>query len=137
MRRVPTKNGGYLNVMEKGETLNPHGRPRKYVSELKSQGYKLHEVNDCIQVIMSMTEPEIEEVLNNDCATVLEKTIAKAIKKSIENGSLYSMETLLSRVYGSPKETAEIIQEVKITSLHVEVVMTGIGIPTSEKELDA
>jgi len=129
-------NGSYLNVMEKGETLNPNGRPRKYVSELKGQGYKLSEVNDCIQIIMSMTESEIDDVLDNDSATVLEKTIAKAIKKSIEKGSLYSMETLLSRVYGAPKETSEVTQEIKIKSLSVNIVHSNVPIAKSEKELD-
>ncbi len=38
--------------MQKGETLNPNGRPRKYVSLLKEQGYKLAEINDTIQAIL-------------------------------------------------------------------------------------
>ena len=29
-----------------GESGNPNGRPRKYVSLLKEQGYKLSEIND-------------------------------------------------------------------------------------------
>jgi hypothetical protein len=49
----------------------------------------------------------------------LEKTIANAMRKSLEKGSLYSIETLLSRVYGKPKETADVTQnvsgEIKIT----------------------
>ena len=84
-----------------------NGRPRKYVSLLKEQGYKMSEVNDCIQVMMSMTLEELKDVWDNPKATVLEKTIASAIKKSIEKGSLYSIETLLSRVFGKPKETSD------------------------------
>jgi hypothetical protein len=30
------------------------------------------------------------------------------MKKSIEKGSLYSIETLLSRVYGNPKQMTEL-----------------------------
>lgn len=90
-----------------GESGNPNGRPRKYVSLLKEQGYKMSEVNDCIQVMMSMTLEELKDVWDNPKATVLEKTIASAIKKSIEKGSLYSIETLLSRVFGKPKETSD------------------------------
>ena len=33
----------------------------------------------------------------------LEKTIAAAMLKILEKGSLYSLETLLTRVYGKPK----------------------------------
>ncbi len=87
-----------------GQSGNPNGRPRKYVSLLKEQGYKLSEVNDCIQVMMSMTLDELKAVWDNKDATVMEKTIASAIKKSIEKGSLYSIETLLTRVYGKPTE---------------------------------
>jgi hypothetical protein len=90
-----------------GESGNPNGRPRKYVSDLKAQGYKLSEVNDAIQALMSMDLEELKEVAQNPKATVLEVTIAMAIKKSIDRGSLYSIETLLTRVYGKPKELTE------------------------------
>lgn len=91
----------------KGVSGNPNGRPRKYVSTLRESGYKLSEINDCIQVMMAMTVDELKEAFENKNATVLEKTIAAAIKKSIEKGSLYSIETLLSRVYGKPKEQVD------------------------------
>jgi hypothetical protein len=107
-RQVPARNGGTLTRPNKGETMNPNGRPRKYVSLLRAQGYKLSEVNDCIQVMMSMTLDELKGVWDNKDATVLEKTIAGAIRKSIEKGSLYSIDTLLTRVYGKPKETADV-----------------------------
>lgn len=93
-----------------------NGRPRKYVSALKDQGYKISEVNDAIQVLMSMTVEELKQVWDNPQATVLEKTIASAIKKSIEKGSLYSIETLLSRVYGKPKETSD--QQITLTNIN-------------------
>ena len=54
--------------------------------------------------MMGMTIDELAEIYKNENSTVLEKTVANAIKKGIEKGSLYSMETLLSRVYGSPKQ---------------------------------
>lgn len=97
-----------LIPFKKGQSGNPAGRPRKFVSALKEQGYKPSEVNDAIQVLMSMTIDELKEVYNNPQATVLEKTIASAIRKSIEKGSLYSIETLLTRVYGKPKEQVDL-----------------------------
>jgi hypothetical protein len=101
-------NNGNLIPVKKGEVRNPYGRPRKYVSELRAQGYKVSEVNDAIQVLMSMTIEELKDVYMNPQATVLEKTIAGAIRKSIEKGSLYSIETLLTRVYGKPKEQMDL-----------------------------
>jgi hypothetical protein len=94
----------HINQFKKGESGNPNGRPRKYVSTLIDQGYKRSEINDTIQNMMAMTLEEVKAVWDNPTATVLEKTIASAIRKSIEKGTLYSLETLLSRVYGQPKQ---------------------------------
>lgn len=106
--------------MKKGETLNPNGRPRKYVSLLKEQGYKLSEINDTIQTMLSMDVSELKLVWDNPKATILEKTIANAMRKSLEKGSLYSIETLLTRVYGKPKETAQIQTDSRIEVVFVD-----------------
>jgi len=105
------KHGGSLTRPSKGETMNPNGRPRKYVSVLKDAGYKLSEINDTIQNLMAMRVDELNDVYMNPNTTILEKTISGAMIKSMKNGSLYSLETLLTRVYGKPKETASITQD--------------------------
>ena len=110
----------FEHQFKKGESGNPNGRPRKYVSLLKEQGYKLSEINDTIQVMMSMDMQELNEVYKNPKATVLEKTIANAMNKSLQKGSLYSLDTLLSRVYGKPKEQMDIQQDTKIEVVFVE-----------------
>lgn len=104
----------------KGVTGNPNGRPRKYVTLLRDTGYKLSEINDTIQVMMSMNIEELKEVWNNPDATILEKTIATAMNKSLTKGSLYSLDTLLTRVYGKPKETAQVMTDSKIEVVYVE-----------------
>ena len=98
----------HLIPFVKGQSGNPNGRPRKYVTSLKAQGYRLSEINDTIQAMMSMNSEELKSVYDNPDATILEKTIANAMNKSLIKGSLYSIETLLTRVYGKPKEQAEI-----------------------------
>ena len=98
---------------EKGQSGNPNGRPRKYVSLLIEHGYKRSEINDTIQNMMAMTVDELKQVWDNPKATILEKTIASAMRKSIEKGTLYSLETLLSRVYGLPKQEVESIVHIE------------------------
>jgi len=116
---MPIKNE-HLNQFKKGESGNPNGRPRKYVSLLKEQGYKLSEINDSIQAMMSMTIEELKAVWDNPQATVLEKTVAHAMRKSLEKGRLYSLETLLTRVYGKPKEQMDINTDNKVEIVFVE-----------------
>jgi hypothetical protein len=117
---VEQQHGGAIQVWEKGESGNPNGRPRKYVSLLKEQGYKLSEINDTIQNMMAMDLEELKGVFENPKATILEKTVANAMKKSLEKGSLYSIETLLTRVYGKPKEQMDINTDNKIEIVFVD-----------------
>jgi hypothetical protein len=105
---------------QKGESGNPNGRPRKWISQLKDNGYKQAEINDCILVMLSMTLDELAEVYKNPKATIMEKTVANALKRSLEKGSLYSIDTLLNRAVGKPKESidhttkGEGINEIKV-----------------------
>jgi hypothetical protein len=110
----------HLIPFVKGQSGNPNGRPRKYVSLLKEQGYKLSEINDTIQVMMSMDIEELKSVYDNPKATILEKTIANAMNKSLAKGSLYSLDTLLTRVYGKPKEQMDIQQDSRIEVVFIE-----------------
>lgn len=105
---------------ESGESGNPNGRPRKYITLLKDQGYKLSEINDTIQVMMSMNVEELKQVYDNPKATIMEKTIANAMNKSLMKGSLYSLETLMTRVYGKPKEQLDMKSDNKIEIVFVE-----------------
>jgi hypothetical protein len=82
---------------------NTEGAP-KYVTELKSIGYTKSEVVDTIQAMMAMTMDELKQVWENPKATILEKTVANSMRKSLEKGTLYSLELLLTRVYGHPKQ---------------------------------
>lgn len=109
-----------LKLFVKGQSGNINGRPRKYVTLLKDQGYKLSEINDTIQVMMSMDMDELKSVLHNTKATILERTIANAMLKSLSKGSLYSLETLLTRVYGKPKEQMDIVTDNRIEIVYVD-----------------
>ena len=113
-------NNGMINQFQPGESGNINGRPKKFVTTLKENGYKLSEVNDTIQAMMAMTIDELKQVFDNSQSTILEKTVAGAMVKSLKNGSLYSLGTLMTRVYGKPKETATIESNGKIEVVFVK-----------------
>lgn len=106
------------------ENRNKNGRPRKWISTIKEQGYTLSEITDAIQVLISLEPNKIKEIKENPTSTALEVSIASAILKSIHKGDLDSIETLITRVYGKPKEKIE--QDIKITN-HVIKLKFGNG----------
>jgi hypothetical protein len=93
---------------------NLKGRPRKWISEIKEQGYAISEITDAIQVLISLDLEQLQQIRTNPTSTVLEVTIASAIMKSIQKGDLDSIETLITRVFGKPKEKIE--QDINVTS---------------------
>lgn len=96
----------------KGQSGNPKGKPRKLYANLSDMGYNIMEATDTIRNLMAMNLTELKEVYSNPNSTALEVTVAAAIKKSIDKGSLYSIDTLLSRVFGKPQEKVDMKTEV-------------------------
>lgn len=92
------------NKWKKGQSGNPGGRKKKFVTVCKEEGYTLTEINDAIQQMLTMTVDELKTVHQNPKATILEKTVAVALGKSLSRGKLDNLETLLSRVFGKPKQ---------------------------------
>lgn len=98
----------HLIPFKKGQSGNPKGRPKKYVLSLKQEGYKMTEINDTIQAMVGMNVDELKKVYENEKATILEKTVAAALRKGLQKGDLANIETLMNRIYGKPKEKVDI-----------------------------
>jgi len=103
----------------KGQSGNPKGQPRKLATQLKIIGYTKAEAADTINAMLAMNILELKEMFENPNATILEKTIAAALKRSLEKGSLYSIDTLLNRTHGKSTEMVQVqsdnITEIKLT----------------------
>lgn len=92
---------------KKGQSGNPNGRPRKFATTMKDQGYKLSEINDTFQVLLSLNLEELKGVYENKDSTVLEKVVARSIQESIKKGDMKNIESILTRSFGQPKQQIE------------------------------
>lgn len=115
---------------KKGEVANPTGRPKKWVSKLRDKGYKKSEIVDAINVLITMDEKELTEVSQSEDVTVMEKIVSLALLESIRKKTLYNVETLLTRIYGQPKQ--EIDQTVTVTSFNISLNLNGDVPPKSD-----
>ena len=94
---------------KRGQSGNPKGRPRKFVTTLKEHGYKASEIGDTIKVLLSLKLSELKDLHENqDDHTIMEITCAKALMDCYKKGSLDSLETMLSRAFGRPKQEMEL-----------------------------
>lgn len=100
-----------------GQSGNPNGRPRKWVNTLKNRGYKKSEVVDAIQIMIELDAKELKEIAEDETRTILEQIVASALLEAKRKKSLYNIETLLTRVYGQPKQ--EIETEIKFKTFDV------------------
>jgi len=97
-----------------------NGRPKKYVTHLKGIGYTNSEIVETLKVLLSLTIYELNEVFKNPDATILELSVAKALVKGIERGNIYTLNELLNRIIGKPKETTSFSNDEKIEVVFVQ-----------------
>lgn len=100
---------------------NPAGRPRKFITTIKKQGYTQSQVNDIILVMLSLDESELSDIINTGTATILELTIARALLNGAKRGSLYAIESLLNRAVGLPRVTQDVNIEAKQVMLTMDL----------------
>ena len=75
-------------------------------------GYSKEEVAVTLQNMIAYTLEELKQVYQNKESTLLELTIAAALKKSLEKGSLYTIDSILDRLHGKASEKIDAKHEV-------------------------
>jgi hypothetical protein len=130
-RQVPAKNGGTLTRPDKGETMNPNGRPPRLVStiikELKAKGIepvKPAQVLDAFQQLLNLNIKELTDVANNDENPYFVRRIASEMTSK---GKGYEViERMINRAHGMPRQSTD------ITSGGKEIA--GLNITVADKE---
>jgi hypothetical protein len=99
---------------------NSSGAPRKLISRISELGYNNREIADTLMNIAALTKTEIQSITENEECTLLERMVAKALLRDYEKGSLWNLETIISRAIGKPKESATVENSGKIEVVFVE-----------------
>ena len=98
---------------------NTKGAPRKIVSQYVDLGYTNREIVDTMMNLVAMTNEELKDIQEDEGNTALERTVAKAIIKGLEKGSLYNLEQLITRAIGKPREIQQVTTDSKIEVVFV------------------
>ena len=102
-----TRNTQNLQPFKRGadSRRNISGRPKKFATLLRADGYSASEINSTIAVLLSLTRAELAKVKKHPQATAFEVLVATAIEQSIKKGDLKCFEPLVSRAYGKPQQS--------------------------------
>jgi hypothetical protein len=95
----------------KGETGNPNGRPKKVATVLGKIGYTQAQIRDVIKQFLNSKMEELESVLENEDASILERTISHALLKGYERADLSAFALLGNIAY--PGESG-ILEEMNL-----------------------
>lgn len=109
---VKQPHGGELHVLQKGETANPNGRPRKVVTtaikELKGAGYEKvsrSQVVDAFEILLCLDEEKLTEIVNDKKQPMLFRITAKNL---LSERGFTIIKDLLDRVHGRPAQQVDV-----------------------------
>ena len=114
MRKVKQEHGGSISLAEKGDVLNPAGRPRRLVSQiiadLKADGAEAvspSQVSDAISVLIGLPKVELIELGADITAPVLIQRSAKRLASSSEKDWDFVIKDNLDRAHGKAAQSVE------------------------------
>jgi len=81
---------------------------RKKVLARSKIRYTTKELRDTIEVLLAYTLDELFDLYNCSGATIYERILAACLIQALKEKRLPTIETLLSRVCGKPRETIDI-----------------------------
>lgn len=110
---------------KKGEIRNPNGRPKKWITEVYAHvpTYSKSQIMETIAKTCSLNQDELMDIFVNPEATVLERTLARAVLNGMAEGDIRTMLALIERQHGKPT------QEINIETIVIEkqVIMLPDG----------
>ena len=97
---------------KKGQSGNPNGRPKKFVSavlgELKKEGYTnitRRQVIDIYETLVTLPESKLKEIMGDLTLPIIYRKVAKEI---LSNRGFDVIERMLDRTQGKPVQKQEL-----------------------------
>ena len=111
MRKVKGGKGGEIHLLEKGETANPNGRPRKTINsvnkELEEQGIKpatANEIKDIYLRLINMEMAELKSLVEDLKQPALIRIVGKKI---LSDKGFDIIDKMLDRAIGRAQQQIE------------------------------
>lgn len=128
MDKIPQPHGGALVRPKKGETPNPHGRPKKLVTtvleDLKKQGYSRvgpDQVRETLETLINLPKDELLEIANGDAGHPMLVVIAARGLCSKKGWEVLS--DLLDRTHGKAKQQLDLQGNLAVAPVTLSVVV--------------
>ena len=113
---VKARNGGTITLLEKGETANPNGRPRKVFSQLSKEwtaaGIERATKERIIEVyesLLGLTMQEIKDLAGklDDAENPYPAVVRMAAKEMVGKRGLEILREMLDRAHGRAKQSVD------------------------------
>ena len=112
MRKVKGGKGGEIHLLEKGETANPNGRPRKTINsvnkELEEQGIKpatANEIKDIYLRLINMEIAELKKLVEDLKQPALIRIVGKKI---LSDKGFDIIDKMLDRAIGKAQQAVDV-----------------------------
>jgi IS30 family transposase len=100
-KQVPARNGGTLTRPDKGETMNPNGRPKG--------------ARSLSTILKEMLSEEIEIIVDGvKTKKEFQDVIIRRLLKSANDGNLQAIKEIFDRIEGKPRESVTIDAGVEL-----------------------
>ena len=124
MRKVKGGKGGEIHLLEKGETANPNGRPRKTINsvnkELEEQGIKpttANEIKDIYLRLINMEMAELKKLVEDLKQPALIRIVSKKI---LSDKGFDIIDKMLDRAIGRAQQQINVNDITPVLSVNNE-----------------
>lgn len=113
MRQEPQPHGGSLTRPQKGDRLNPYGRPKKLVSgilaDLKAAGYERvgpSSVTEASEQLIGVPESVLRSIAKDTDQPVFMRILAETLLR--KKGRFEAVQVVIDRAHGKAKQQVDL-----------------------------